>query len=117
MNQRLLSFLNYEKKPSHKTTHNILNEIMLQFAYPRLDINVTKGLNHLLKSPFCIHPKTGRVCIPFNPDKVDDFRPENVPTVNQLVDELDKSSKDENNASNVEDYDKTSLKGPMKVFE
>merc|ERR1719251_453738 len=83
-----------------------LNEIKLQFAYPRLDINVSKGLNHLLKSPFCVHPKTGRVCIPFNPDKVDDFRPENVPTVNQLVDELDKSSKDENNASNVEDYDK-----------
>merc|ERR1712018_910547 len=92
-----------------------LNEIKLQFAYPRLDINVSKGLNHLLKSPFCVHPKTGRVCIPFNPDKVDDFRPENVPTVNQLVDELDKSSKDENNASNVEDYDKTSLKGPMKM--
>ena len=53
----------------------------------------------------------------FFPLQVDDFRPENVPTVNQLVDELDKSSKDENNASNVEDYDKTSLKGPMKVFE
>jgi hypothetical protein len=59
----------------------ILEEIMLQYAYPRLDINVTKGLNHLLKSPFCVHPKTGKVCLPFHPRAAEKFDPCSVPTI------------------------------------
>lgn len=62
--------------------------IVLAHLYPRLDVEVSKHMNHLLKAPFCVHPKTGRVCVPVfgNPE---DFRPEDTPTVKGLLRELD----------------------------
>lgn len=66
-----------------------MEDIILQYTYPRLDAEVSKHRNHLLKAPFCVHPKTGRVCVPVNPKRIDDFDPEKVPTVGQLLRELD----------------------------
>ena len=62
---------------------------MLQWSYPRLDVNVSKGINHLLKSPLCVHPKTGRICVPINTKKLDEFDPFDVPTISQICHELD----------------------------
>ena len=58
-------------------------EIMLQYTYPRLDIHVSTKMNHLLKAPFCVHPKTGRICLPIW--DIDTFDPANCLTMVQVL--------------------------------
>ncbi|XP_058066592.1 DNA primase small subunit [Anopheles bellator] len=100
----------------------IVEETMLAFTYPRLDINVTKGFNHLLKSPFCVHPKTGNICVPFNPHTVSKFDPTDVPTITEILKEV--NAFDEENAvegeetrSRIKDYKKTSMFKGTVIFE
>lgn len=66
-----------------------MEDIILQYTYPRIDAEVSKHRNHLLKAPFCVHPKTGRICVPVDPETIDEFDPGLVPTVGQLLRELD----------------------------
>ncbi|XP_063283237.1 DNA primase small subunit [Pelobates fuscus] len=103
------------------------SEIMLQYCYPRLDINVSKGLNHLLKSPFSVHPKTGRISVPIDLRSLDKFDPFAVPTISLICSELDTVIKkeDEDQSPDGEsemkrrtrDYKRTSLAPYIKVFE
>uniref|UniRef100_A0A7S4B179 DNA primase n=1 Tax=Chrysotila carterae TaxID=13221 RepID=A0A7S4B179_CHRCT len=69
-----------------------LTEIIFTYTYPRLDVNVSKGMNHLLKSPWCVHPKTGRVCVPVAVADCEDFDPSAVPTLRSIADDLDGAS-------------------------
>jgi DNA primase small subunit len=87
-------------------------ELVMKYCYPRLDVNVSKAQNHLLKSPFCVHPKTGRVCIPIDPKEADDFDPFKVPTVRSLCAQIDAYE-----GPDVDDMDKTDMKMAMDVFE
>lgn len=84
-----------------------LKDIVLQFTYPRLDVNVSKQMNHLLKAPFVVHPKTGRVCVPINPERLDNFNPAEVPTIGRLAEELGRTG----------DVKQTSLKEYTHYFE
>lgn len=97
-------------------------DIVLEYTYPRLDSNVSKHLNHLLKSPFCVHPGTGRICVPIDPRNVDDFDPLEVPTVTQLLSEIDEWTRehDAEMGSTAErrtsDWEKTSMRPYVEYF-
>ncbi|RLV93572.1 DNA primase small subunit [Spathaspora sp. JA1] len=105
---------------------NQLNEakkdIIIYYMYPRLDVEVSRQVIHLLKSPFCIHPSTGNVCVPFditknisgNPE--DDqygFNPTNSPNLRQLQNELELNQDSE---TGKHPYENTSLKPYIDYF-
>ncbi|KAF9998520.1 hypothetical protein BGZ65_005989, partial [Modicella reniformis] len=100
---------------------NILRDIIFQYVYPRLDEKVSTDIRHLLKSPFCIHPLTGRVCVPIPIETCENFDPISFPpTVPKLVKELneyDAKHPATGNRAKLQDWQKTSLRGHVEVFE
>ena len=68
-----------------------VQEIVFAHTFPRLDVEVSKHLNHLLKCPFCVHPKTGRICVPVDPAQLESFDPLAVPSLGQVLNELNRS--------------------------
>lgn len=105
-------------------------DILLEYTYPRLDVEVGKKRIHLLKSPFVVHPGTGRVCVPItatgNMKEAEDFDPLTVPKVTELLKEIDEYT-GTNGASNAEvengttpelkDWEKTRLRPYVEAFE
>lgn len=98
-------------------------DIVLEFTYPRLDVEVSKKLIHLLKSPFVIHPGTGRVCVPIDLRKLEKFDPLGVPTVTEILGEIDawdsasKKLEENHEGNRVQDFEKTSLKPYVEYFK
>ncbi|KAI1192546.1 hypothetical protein F5X97DRAFT_317106 [Nemania serpens] len=111
-------------------------DVVLEYTYPRLDIEVSKKLNHLLKSPFVVHPGTGRVCVPIDTRRLDEFDPTAVPTVLRLREEIDgwtdadeagregaeeeekeqEKEQEKEKKKNLADWEKTSLKPYIEFF-
>lgn len=96
-------------------------DIVLEYSYPRLDVEVSKKQIHLLKSPFVIHPGTGRVCVPIDTRKLKEFDPFSVPTVTDLLREIDQFDGQhmeiDGEKQKIQDYSKTSLKPYVDYFQ
>ena len=82
-------------KKSKTITDLCISDFKLNVLYPRLDINVSTHINHLLKSPFCIHPKTGLVAVPLSPDDILNFKIEKIPRLDKLVEDYNNNRKNE----------------------
>ncbi|XP_050377536.1 uncharacterized protein LOC126794798 [Argentina anserina] len=91
-----------------------VEEIVFSYTYPRLDMEVSKHMNHLLKAPFCVHPKTGRVCVPIDPNRCEEFDPTAVPTLSTLVEELNNGGL---RAEADNERDRTSLGKSIRFFQ
>lgn len=64
-----------------------------------------------------VHPGTGRVCVPIDTRKLEAFDPLGVPTVTELLDEIDEWEGDgEEGGKLVQDWEKTSLKPYVELF-
>ncbi|XP_053281570.1 DNA primase small subunit [Pleuronectes platessa] len=118
------------KQGTVKKGQHFEKEIMLQYCYPRLDVNVSKGVNHLLKSPFSVHPKTGRISVPMDLKELETFNPFDVPTISLICEELDRprtgeeesedvkeNEKDSTERRKIRDYKRTSLAKYVKYFD
>lgn len=116
--KQLVKLLESGKQKTQGMRHCV-EEIIFSYTYPRLDMEVSKNMNHLLKSPFCIHPKTGRVCVPINPDDCDSFDPASVPTLSQLLQELNKGGVNAFSGISeigIKDWERTSLAKSIHLF-
>eukprot|EP00727_Mastigamoeba_balamuthi_P007674 m51a1_g3527 hypothetical protein (395) ;mRNA; f:934289-936057 len=102
-----------EKRRGKGISGDPVVNIVMAFTYPRLDANVTKARNHLLKSPFCIHPSTGRVCVPIAEAEIDAFNPKETPTLSSVLQEINDWTGDKS----APDWQKTSLAQSIAVIQ
>lgn len=104
-----------QKQNKNYALKRCIEEIVFAYTYPRLDAEVSKHMNHLLKAPFCVHPKTGRVCVPIDAAAAEEFDPFVVPTVAQLLNELDEAGPGAAPAGG-EDWRRTSMAQAVELF-
>ncbi|KAI9116995.1 hypothetical protein K1719_011994 [Acacia pycnantha] len=79
-----LGLKNLASKNKALELRRCVEEIVFSLTYPRLDMEVSKHMNQLLKAPSCVHTKTGRICVPFDPNHCEQFDPTTVLTLSQV---------------------------------
>jgi DNA primase small subunit len=58
-----------------------------------------------------VHPKTGKVCVPIDPDAAWEFDPDDVPTVQQLLQEINEQQQQQDGGASPQQQVGTSVFG------
>lgn len=56
-----------------------LPKVVFAAIFPKLDLGVTKGVNHLLRCPMSVHHETDNIAVPLLVDQIDDLDPARFP--------------------------------------
>lgn len=94
--QRVIKLLQTSRYPSYDL-RKCLVLVVFHHLYPRLDAGVTKTINHLLRCPFSVHGETGKICVPIS--SINEFQLDKVPTIMQLIKELNAIPNDPPNST------------------
>jgi DNA primase small subunit len=79
-------------------SESCINEFIMSILSPRLDWMVTRQAAHLLKGPFCVHPKTGFVSVPMSLELLEKFDLNKIPKIENLL------NKNENDIKYFNEY-------------
>ena len=107
----------WKQGPKGKPQDMSMEALVLTYLYPRIDANVSTGINHLLKSPWCIHPKTGKICVPIDAKAPDSFNCEEVPTLTQVINEIGSMPANQKNQEEGESTTTPCLEPYMRTFK
>jgi DNA primase catalytic subunit len=86
-----------EKPSLYDRVATALYSLVLSIVWPKLDVAVTVIPKHLIKLPFCVHPSSGRVCVPLVLSTLTKTDITKLPTLEQLFDEANHSTESKRN--------------------
>ena len=108
--------IKHEANQSATKWNHPLYNLIFDFIYPKIDVEVSRKLSHLLKSPFAVHPSTEKICIPIDPEQIDSFDLNDVPSLDSLLNDINEWKPTQPNQS-IPDYKKTKLKQYYSIFK
>lgn len=68
--------------------NKIITSVISKFLFPKIDMEITKQISHLLRMPFSIH-KNLNICIPILPGESEVINFDNILTLPMLINNFD----------------------------